>query len=232
VATVTADVSAITTGSASVTLTAGSFTAGGVSYGYRSNALTANAVLSSGSKAFSVTSIDVAGNTTNQGGFTVTVDNPAPAATDIQTTNVAGGTIGLPETGDSIVYTFSEPMDPGSILAAWNGSVTSVTLHLNNTPAGDSVTVFNAANTTQLPLGVADIGKKNYTTASVVFTGSTMVMSGSAITVTLGTPGGTGARIGNVANIVWTPSSAATDRAGNACSTASATQSGPARRAS
>jgi hypothetical protein len=107
-----------------------------------------------------------------------------------------------------------------------------VTLHLNNTPAGDSVTVFNAANTTQLPLGVADIGKKNYTTASVVFTGSTMVMSGSAITVTLGTPGGTGARIGNVANIVWTPSSAATDRAGNACSTASATQSGPARRAS
>jgi hypothetical protein len=231
VATVTADVSAITTGSTSVTLTAGSFTAGGVSCGYRSKALTANAVLSSGSKTFSIMAIDVAGNTTTQGDFTVTVDNTAPTATDIQTTNVGGGTIGLPETEIRSSTRSASPWTPAPSLAAWNGSATSVTLHLNNTPAGDSVTIFNAANTTQLPLGVADIGKKNYTSASVVFTGSTMVMSGSTITVTLGTPGGTGARIGNVANIVWTPSAVATDRAGKACSTATATQSGPARRA-
>jgi hypothetical protein len=58
-----------------------------------------------------------------------------------------------------------------------------------------------------------------------------MVMIGSTITVTLGTPNGGGARLGNVTNIIWTPSSAATDRAGNACSAAPATQSGPARRA-
>jgi hypothetical protein len=231
VATVAANASAITTGSTSIPLTAGSFTAGGVSYGYRSNALTANAVLSSGSKAFSITATDVAGNTTNQGGFSVTVDNTPPTATDVQTTNVAGGTNGIAETGDAIVYTFSEPMDPGSILAGWNGSSTTVTLRLTNSSNGDSVTIFNAANTTQLSLGVADLGKKNYATASVLFTGSTMVMSGSTVTVTLGTPSGAGVRLGNSTNIAWTPSSVATDRAGNACSATPVSQSGPARRA-
>ena len=45
------NVFAVTTGPATVTLTAGSFTVGGVSYNYRSASLTANAALSDGLKA-------------------------------------------------------------------------------------------------------------------------------------------------------------------------------------
>jgi hypothetical protein len=231
VAAVTADVSAVTAGQTAAPMTAGAYTAGGISYGYRAGPLTANAVLAAGSKSFAIKATDVAGNSTTQGGFSVTVDNTPPTAVDIQTTNVAGGTNGLAETGDTVTYTFSEALDPGSVLAGWNGSATAVTFRLTNSPAGDSFTVWDAANGTQLPLGTAALGKKNYSTASVAFTGSTMVMSGATITITLGTPNGVGARSGNATSIVWTPSAGATDRAGNACSTAAVTQSGPANKA-
>ena len=53
------------------------------------------------------------------------MDNTAPTATDVQTTNVGGGTNGKAETGDTITFTYSETLDPYSILAGWNGSSTA-----------------------------------------------------------------------------------------------------------
>ena len=220
VASVTADVSTITTGTTAASLTAGSYTVAGVSYNYRGSLLTANAVLVAGAKTFTITAKDVANNSTTQGGFSVTVDNTAPTATDIQTTNVGGGTNGLAQTGDTISFTFSEPIDPNSVIAGWDGSSTTVTVRLVNGAilANDSIAIYNQANTAQLPLGSVDLGSLGYTNADVNFTSSTMSMSGSVITVTLGTASGAGAQAPLIGPVMsWTPSIIPTDRAANAC---------------
>jgi hypothetical protein len=126
-------------------------------------------------------------------------------------------------------YTFSEPIDPGSILAGWTGAATNVVFRFVNGPQTDSFVVYNATNTAQLPLGSVDTGKK-YVTQNITFgatgTPSTMVVSGSTITITLGTASGnTSTANGNV-NMKWTPSVLATDRAGNPTTLTNVTETG------
>jgi hypothetical protein len=250
IASVRADVSQITTGATAVTLVAGSFSAGGVGYGYRSAALAANVVLAEGARSFTTTATDNALNAASLGG-SVTVDNTAPKASDVQTTNVGGGTNGLAEQGDTLVLTVSEPVEPESILAGWNGTTpTNVTVRIvDNSLLGlglgnDVVQVFNEANTTALPLGSVDLGRSDYVTGLVggkvkfgaTGTRSTMTMSGNTITVVLGTYEGEGVlgsnRItaGGNGTAVWTPAATPYDRAMNAMSTAAATESGAADR--
>ncbi len=74
VATVTANVSSITTGSTAVALVSGSYTINGVTYGYRSALLTANTTLTAGSKTISFTATDQAGLAGSLNGHVVTVD--------------------------------------------------------------------------------------------------------------------------------------------------------------
>ncbi|GIV00569.1 MAG: hypothetical protein KatS3mg014_2184 [Actinomycetota bacterium] len=228
VASVTADVSAITTGQTAVALSAGSWVVDGVTYGYRSAPLTADNPLAEGSLGFAISAADASGHATTQGGFTVTVDNTPPSATDVQTANASGGTVGRAETGDTITFTFSEPIEPGSILAGWDGSVTTVTVRLINNATGDRIQVWNAANGAQLPLGTVVLGRTDYTNASRNFTASTMQMSGSTITVTLGTPSGAVRTAAGTGTMTWTPSTAPYDRAANAMLTIAATEGGPA----
>ena len=91
IATVRADVSTVTTGQTAVVLVAGTYTADGVSYGYRSAQLTARGSLPAGALAFSITATDNAADPTTAG-FSVTGDNTAPSASAVQATNVGGGT--------------------------------------------------------------------------------------------------------------------------------------------
>jgi hypothetical protein len=245
-ATVTANAANVTAGSTAVPLAAGSYSAGGVSYGYRnSTALNADPVLTAGSKAFTVTATDNAANAAGLEG-TVTVDNTAPAGTDVQTTNA--GTNGFAELGDSIVFSFSEPVEPESILAGWNGTATPVVVRLIDNgllglPTGnDAVQVYNAANSTALPLGTVDLGRGDYVAGllggnakfGATGTASTMTMSGNTVTVVLGsfsttvlvgpertTAGGTG-------TMSWAPVATPFDRAANTMSTVAAGESGGA----
>jgi hypothetical protein len=82
---------------------------------------------------------------------------------------------------------------------------------------GDRVQIWDAANTTQLPLGVVRLGATGYTVTSVDFTNSTMTISGSTVTVVLGTPSGAVGSAVVTSNTRWNPSTVATDRAGNIC---------------
>jgi hypothetical protein len=250
IASVRADLSAITTGASATNLVAGSFSAGGISYGYRSAALTANAVLAEGAKSFTVTATDNALNAGSLGG-TVTVDNTAPKAGDVQTTNVGGGANGLAEQGDTLVLSFSEPVEPESILAGWSGVTgANVTVRIvDNSLLGlglgnDVVQIFNEANTAVLPLGSVDLGRSDYVTGLVggkvkfgaTGTRSAMTMSGNTITIALGTYEGEGLlgsnRItaGGNGSAAWAPVATPYDRAANAMSTAAATESGSADR--
>jgi hypothetical protein len=170
----------------------------------------------------------VAGNSATQSGFSVTVDTTVPAGSDLQTANVSGGTVGKPEAGDTVTFTFSEPIEPNSVLAAWTGTSTSVTVRfVDGGLANDTLQVWNSANTSQLPLGQVNLGRIDYVAANVDFAGSTMAQSASSITITLGTAsGGLVSTALTASAMVWSPSASATDRAGNACSTSVVTESG------
>jgi hypothetical protein len=234
ISTVTANVSTVTTGQTAVSLVAGSFTFGGVSYNYRTNSLTANASLAANTYTYSITATDSGGRSATTNSWSVVVDNTVPSASDIQAVNKTGGIAGRAETGDTITYTFSEPIDPNSILAGWTGTSTNVVLRLNDGGVGnDTVTIFNAANSSQLPLGSVSLARTDYTalatniTFGATGTASTMVVSGNAITITLGTQSAAATTAGGNSTMVWTPSVTATDRAGNACSTATRNEANP-----
>jgi len=232
VATVRANVSNVTTGQTSVALVAGSFSIGGVSYNYRSASVTANAVLTAGSKTYTITATDVATNSVTQSGFSVTVDNTQPAGSAIATTNVGGGVVGRPDLGDTITLTFTEQIDPQTVLAGWTGTSTSVVVRITQAGGGDTLTIRDAANASQLPLGSVNLGGTNYVTATRDFgatgTASSMSQSGASITIVLGTPSGAVATQATTTTMVWTPAAAATDRAGNACLTTVVNEAAPA----
>jgi hypothetical protein len=196
----------------------------GVSYSYRSASLTASNPILAGVKSFTVTATDAAGNTGNFIG-SVTMDNTVPTATTVQAVNKAAGIASRIEIGDTITYTFSEAVDPNSILGLWTGASTNVTVRLNNN-ATDTITVFDSLNTTQVNLGSVDLARTDYAGANRTFTGSTMVMSGTTITITLGTASGGTTTAGGTATMVWSPSILATDLAGNACAATNANENG------
>ena len=234
VSTVTADAHNVTTGqsSASMTTTGGPWTVAGTSYNYRSSSLTADNPLTAGSKSYSVAATDGHSNSTNASA-SVTVDNTVPSASDIQTTNKTGGTNGKPEQGDSITLTYSEPVETCSILSGWDGSSQVLYVQLTNGGGGnDTITFFSTVSPfPQLPMGSINLGRTDYTSGNVTFggaTSSTMVVSGNSIVVTLGTASAADTIAASTGTMTWTPSATATDRAGNACSTTAANESGAA----
>ncbi|MGA7703549.1 MAG: hypothetical protein WB998_01505 [Solirubrobacteraceae bacterium] len=237
---VTANVDTTTSAHPAVALVAGSYTAGGVAYNYRTAALTANSTLSAGAYAFTITSTDTAANSETQS-FTVTVDNTAPAASDVQSTNVSGGTVGHLDQGDTLTLAYNGVIDPYSILSGWNGTSTKVQVDLvdGGAKANDSVEIYNTESTpVQIPVGVVDLDSRSYLTAGsgqhIVYgaqgtaTPSTMIQNGATIVIDLGTPSGASSTSTTQAAMVWAPSTSATDVAGTAVSASTATQSGTA----
>ena len=225
IASVTADVSSVTTGQTAAPLTAGSWIVAGVTYNYRSALLTVNA-LAPGAKPYSLTMTDVRTNSATQGGFVVTVDNTRPSGSDIQTANLVF-VAGHAETGDTITFTYTEMIDPYTIMAGWDGSATSVTVRIANGPIGDTLQVRNGATT--LPFGTIWL-MGDYATNPVNFTGSTMIQSGPSITITLGIPDRPARLLTetDAGTIWWIPSTTPTDIAGNACQNTLVNESGAA----
>ena len=126
---------------------------------------------------------DNAGNATNSS--TVSnrvVDNTAPTATNIQT-GVTGTTAGRPQQGDTLVFTFSEQIAPGTIVAGWNGTGTAERDgddgHRQppvDHRRGAHQRLHHARRRRQLhPAG-----------KTVVFSNSTIAQSGTTVTLTLG----------------------------------------------
>jgi hypothetical protein len=230
ISTATANVSTITSGQTAVLLSSGSWTVDGVSHNYRSAPLTADAVLVDGSKSYTLTMADTVGNSETQSGLSVVVDNIVPAGSDIQTENVSGGTNGRAELGDKVIYTFTERIEPDSVLASWEGSSTNVVLRFNNNGGNDLVQIWNSSNSSQLPLGQINT-QGDYISGSITFgatgTHSTMVQSGSTIAITLGTVSDASKlRTHGLDTQLWTPSSGATDLAGNNCDISLVTELG------
>jgi hypothetical protein len=142
----------------------------------------------------------------------------------VQTTN--GGTAGRPDAGDTVVFTYAEPIDPISVLAAWTGTATPVQVVITNSIT-DLLTVRTSNGVTQLPLSSLNT-KGDYVSATTTYN-ATMVRSGSAITVTLGTViSGTPHTATFATALSWTTGSTAgaTDRAGNTLTSSTVTETG------
>jgi hypothetical protein len=206
-------------------LTAGTYPAvGGVTYTHRSAQQTFGTI-PAGTYGFAMGATDGAGNGRTQTGFSYTVDNTAPAAATVSTANHTGGIVGRPEAGDTLTLTYSEPIDPISLVAGWEGqAATPVVVRIANDnvffgPYTDVLTIYNAGNTTVLPTGSIDLGRSDYVTTARTFgasgTSSGLTVSGNDVTVTLGTASGATTTSSSTGSLRWTPGSGSTDRAGN-----------------
>ena len=172
--------------------------------------------VSDGSYDLRAVTTDNAGNVTNSS--TVSnrvVDNTAPTATNIQT-GVTGTTAGQPQQGDTLVFTFSEQIAPGSIVAGWNGTGTqnvTVTMDTGNHLSITGATLIN---------GFVTLGGAGYIQngKTVVFSNSTIAQSGSTVTLTLGTPDKPQfTQTGSAGNSSWPVAAGLTDIAGNTLAT-------------
>ncbi len=225
-ASVRADMSQVTAGAGSTALNGGSSTVGGTTYNYSSAQLTAGS--GTGTKDYSLTMADVAGLSRTRG-YNVTVDGTAPTPANVDTTNRAGGVSNRPESGDTLTLTYSERIDPYSILSGWTGTAQTVTVRMVKRQSYNDITVVSSSGAT-LPLGTVTTAEDMInTTATLDFTGSTMTQTGNAVTFTLGTPSAT-AKTGERATseLTWTADSAAYDAAGNTLTINTVTEQGPA----
>ena len=187
--------------------------------------LNTTTLVSSSSYEIRLIGTDTLAKTTTSAPVTVTVDNVAPTGANVQGTN--GGTAGLLDAGDVLTVTFSEPMLPVSILAGWDGTATPVTVRINNAGSFDTLDVYDAANTTKVNLTGASLElDEDYASTNATFD-ATMQRVGGNVTVTFGALT-SGSRLPGVrkGRLVWTPSTAATDLAGSACSGAAVTEPG------
>ena len=239
VAGVTVDLSSLTPAATSVALSPGSWTVDGVSYDYRAGPLTAASGIASPA-AFSFNVSDRAGNSATAGGFSVVVDSTPPAAVDVQAAN-GSGIAGRLDAGDTLTLTFSEQIDTSSISSGWDGlSPLAAVVRLNRGTAGadDNLTFYDAGNVAQLPLGSVDLGRNDFTSSNLTFgasgTASTVaaqLMSNGTtqvtrLTITLGSASGAAKTAKGAGTMAWQPSAGILDLAGNAMTSAPATETG------
>jgi len=228
---VAVDVSAFSGAGTAVPLSAGSFTVEGVPYNFGSNVLTASDPLAAGSQTYSITMADLVSptpNTQTQGGFAVVVDNTAPTPVDMTSANGSGGTVGLVEQGDIVTYTWSEPIDPESLVPGWDGgSPTTVTVRIQNAGPNDRLTIRSGAGTT-LAFGTVSL-QQNYVKGPRDFTGSAISLLGDTVTIVLGSPSGATRLVTVPTPTTWTANAGAYDVAGNPCSATTVIGSGSPR---
>ena len=179
---------------------------------------TTASTLAQGTYTVQATQTDTSGNTGTSDANTFTVDTRKPTAASITATNKTGGTAGKIESGDTLTYTYSEPIAASSVWSGWNGADTAV--HIKFAGRGnDTITVLTTADATSIKLGsVATNG--DYVTTTTTFN-ATMAMSadGASVIVTLGTPTNVSSSASPGRNMRWTPSAGVKDLAGNAAAT-------------
>lgn len=213
---VKANVSALTSGQTAAALTAGSYSFGGATYNFRSAQLKVDSGLGAGAKSYALTLVDGAGNSRVQS-FSVTVDNGPFAGSSFATANAPGSNSGEPEEGDTIVFAYDDVPEAETIKTSWEGEATGVKVSIADSSGNETLSVSG--------VNLGSVALKGDYVASgktVSFSSSSMTLSGSSVTIVLGAAGSSSNVDDDNANRapVWSPSSAADDRAGNACSTA------------
>lgn len=197
----------------------------------------ATAGLTDGSYDLRAVMTDTKGVQTTSATISTTLDNSPLRALDLQTVN--GGVAGRIDSGDQVVFGYTNQVAPASLLAGWDGTARTVTVRLQDgslisggTSTDDAMSVDNVA------LGSVDlhgnyVKKRKTVTVSAVMTAGTTLVGGvttTTITLVLGTPSMGMPTASGTGTMVWTPSTAAKTPSGTACSATPATESGTADR--
>jgi Bacterial Ig-like domain len=188
---------------------------------------TTPAALTSGTYTAQASQSDAGANTGSSAPHTFTVDTIAPTATDVAAAN-GGANAGKAEAGDVITFTFSEPIDPATVLAGWNGTSTAVQVKITaGVLAPDPFTVLDSGGATGVHLGTVQTNG-DYVTTTATFD-ATMVRSAdqASVVVTLGAKqsGIMAVLAAGAQDMTWTVDGAVKDLAGNAVTTVSVTES-------
>ena len=157
-----------------------------------SSAIAATTFSADGTYTVFVRATDTVGNVATTSTAFV-IDKTKPTGVGFATTNVQNAR--RLEAGDTHTLTYSEAVNPGSIIAGWNGTTTQNVVKAANSGTNDRLTVFASNGTTSLPLGTVALKRGDYVNGAMTFgltgTPSTLTMSGSSLTIRLGTPSGT-----------------------------------------
>jgi hypothetical protein len=167
-----------------------------------------------------VITTDNAGVSTTGSTYEIVIDNQTPAGSDVVAANGAG-TAGRIDNGDTVRFIWTEPMAPASILSGWSGASAPVTVYVRNNGSNDEMSFSSGVN---LVLSATDLKLGgDFVNADAQFTAN-MVLSGSSVTVTLGSR--TGGTVNTVQGSImtWRPSAAATDLASRASATTMVTE--------
>ena len=192
--------------------------------------------LGQGTYTARATQSDSSDNTGTSTERTFTIDTTAPTRVSIAAAN-GTGTPGRLDAGDTITFTYSEPMLPSSILSGWSGSSAATVKVRFFSGTTDAFTVLDSASGANVKLdagttaggGVSLGSGGNYVTNTVNFSATlTQSADDKSFVVTLGSPD-ISSRIVTTANsarnMTWTPKSGPTDLATNPlASTASWTE--------
>jgi hypothetical protein len=218
VASVTANVSNLTTGAANVALSTsgGPWTIGSTTYSYRSAVLTANATISEGAKSFTVNATDNLGTiSSNSGNGSVTIDNTAPTLVSVSAAN--DGTAGQIDHKnvshwDTLTFTYSDVngVAPRSVVSGWDGTGTQ-NVNVTFTDGGTSNDTITVPG-----IGTVNLGSTTWLTGTSTIS-ETLSMSSTNVFVLAITADPPGNAPGNAAsNFTWSASGGtAADSAGN-----------------
>ena len=185
------------------------------------------ALLADGSYELRATAVDTLGRSTISATVSVRVDNTAPTATGVQAVN-GGGTAGRIDAGDVLTFSYSEALAPASLLAGWNGTATAVNVRVTDAGTLDTLSIWDAANSTKVALTGTDLRLlADRTPGAGARLAATMTLSANQVVITLGAvvSGSTKTATG-ASTMLWTPSTAATDLAGNAVAGTSVLETG------
>jgi hypothetical protein len=176
------------------------------------------ATLADGTYTARATQANASGNTGTSTASTFAVDATRPTATSIAAANKggAGTTVGKLDSGDTVTFTYSEAIDPASVLSGWNGASTAVRVRFSAGVPNDSLTVLDASAGATVKLGsVATNGDYVSLTTTIA---STMARSadGASIVVTLGAPANVSPLAVTAKNMSWAVAGGVKDLAGNA----------------
>lgn len=199
-------------------------------------------LVANGNYSFRAVLTDTIGQVTNSAVVgPSTVDNTVVRGYDVQTTS--GGSAGTLSTGDAIGVAYTRVMNLTTISAGWTGTSKAVFVRLRDgislglTGSDDTIDVCATSNcNTLVNLGSVNL-KGNYikNNKTAVFNATmsqtTVTVNGAPatqVTLTLGTiaSGGSLRSVSATTNMIWSPSSLATDVGGIPVSTSPTTELG------
>ena len=188
--------------------------------------------LGPGTYTAQATQADSGGNIGKSATRTFTIDTTAPTRVSIAAAN-GTGTAGHLDAGDTITFTYSEPMLASSILTGWTGTTGATVVVRFFSGTNDAFTVLDSASAANVKLdagttagGGVSLGSANYVTNTVNFT-ATLTQSADkrSFVVTLGAPDIASRVVATpvaAKNMTWTPKAGPTDLAGNALASTTA----------